>query len=431
MSVSALSAGAGGGSTGTTPHLDGLVAEASWAGTGVAAASWCLGSLASVFTGLPPSLHGAGHPGHPWLRPAARTLAEELAALGFATQGFYGTPWLGPGFGLERGFDGLRPLRRSAAERYLAALGEGPSLTWIQVPWPGAPPASELAGAVPALRSVRDRGSGGGARSDIAALSTRRQQRIAEADRHLGRLLDALRRSGRWDRSIVVVLSDHGEGRGESGAALPGTEIGRGSVEVPVAIRVPMALVPRIRAPQEVPIGLDRIFATLVELAGGRPAPAAAPSLLRPLAWPATSELWFANGYHEVAIYEEKHQLRWRCRFAAPEAAFEEARLEALAGSGSARFGQFVTAFEAEFRRRPGCADEDWVLDAWSESGAVAPADDPARAKRMLERLRMLRSFPPSWSVEPVEPRPALSRRELLALAGWGLPVPVQWAAPP
>jgi arylsulfatase A-like enzyme len=34
---------------------------------------------------------------------------------------------------------------------------------------------------------------------------------VAWADEKLGRLLDALRRSGQWDRTLLVVTSDHGE----------------------------------------------------------------------------------------------------------------------------------------------------------------------------------------------------------------------------
>ena len=126
ITLAALRADAVGGADSVTPRLDRFAAEASWSGAGVAAASWKVGSLASVMTGLPPSAHGSSHPAHPWLRPDLSTLAQDLAAAGFATGAFYGDPWSGPEFGLERGFETSRPLLRRAAERWLAAPPAGP-----------------------------------------------------------------------------------------------------------------------------------------------------------------------------------------------------------------------------------------------------------------------------------------------------------------
>jgi hypothetical protein len=138
VTLSALSIeGAAGVGASAMPRLDAFLDEASWAGAGVASAPWCAGSLASVFTGLPPSAHGAGHPAHPWVRPPTLMLAEELQAAGFVTRGYYGTPWVGPLFGMGRGFDSLRPLHRRAPERWLASLDGGPTFTWVHLPLPG------------------------------------------------------------------------------------------------------------------------------------------------------------------------------------------------------------------------------------------------------------------------------------------------------
>ena len=111
-------------------------------------------------TGLPPSVHGATHPAHPWLRPDLPTLSQQLSAAGFATRAFYASAWSGPGFGLERGFESARPVKRRAAERWLAALPEGPSLTWIEIPLPGSSLATAgLAEEDGDEESRRDRGS--------------------------------------------------------------------------------------------------------------------------------------------------------------------------------------------------------------------------------------------------------------------------------
>jgi hypothetical protein len=122
--------------------------------------------------------------------------------------------------------------------------------------------------------------------------------------------------------------------------------------------------------------------------------------------------------------------VRWRCRFAAPDPDFEQARREALDAAGSSRFGALIEALEDDFRRRPSChLGEETLVEAWSVDGAAAPVAGDLAAP-MLERLRQLRRFPPWWSVAPPPPRPVLRRRELRGFAGWGLPVPAQWAAP-
>jgi hypothetical protein len=459
VSLTALRADAVRGEPSITPRFDRFAAAATWSGTGVAASSWCGGSLASVLTGVSPALHGAGHPGHPWLRAGVRTLAQELQAAGFVTRGYYAIPWLGPGFGLERGFEATRPLHRRFAERRLAGLDGGPSLTWIQLPLPGVslPPArtaGEAGSAAPRRKHAAVRQKSAAARQKRAAarqtgapvptpaparrdepeweraVTAPYRQRVAEADLRLGRLLDGLERSGRYDRAIVIVFADHGQALDAGEALAPGQDIGRASVEVPLAIKLPSELADRIQVPAGAAVGLDRLYATVLELAGLEPLPVVAPSLLRPSAWAALSELWFGNGYHEVGVYEDGHQLRWRCRFAPAAASLDAARREALGPGGSLEYGTLIGALEAQFRARPRCVEgEEIVLEAWPAGGGVAGVDDPARRERMIDRLRSLRSFPPVWAVEAPPPAPALRRHELQALSGWGLPLPAQWAA--
>jgi hypothetical protein len=254
--------------------------------------------------------------------------------------------------------------------------------------------------------------------------------RLLDADRRLGRLLDALGRSGRDAESIVIVLGDHGEAPRDGETVPAGLDLTRDSVAVPLAIRLPDVLRPRLRAPAGATVGLDRVPATLLELAGVRPSPSMAPSLLRPSAWAALSEVWFANGYHEIGLYEDGHQLRWRCRFAAADPGFDAAWREALGPDGGLRYGELVARLQADFRARPECVGgEELTLEAWPADGGGLPVHDDALRDRMIERLRTLRHFPPVWSVAPPLPWPALRRREFGALAGWGLPLPAQWLA--
>lgn len=85
-------------------------------------------------------------------------------------------------------------------------------------------------------------------------------------DMHVGALLDGLRERGVLERTIVVLVSDHGEGLGED-PRLPdnhGRFVYNALVHVPMAIRIPG--VPPARV--ERPVSLLDAYPTLLELIG-------------------------------------------------------------------------------------------------------------------------------------------------------------------
>jgi len=62
---------------------------------------------------------------------------------------------------------------------------------------------------------------------------------VAFVDHHVGRVLDALRKSPLWANTAVIVTSDHGEAFGEHGLIRHGFELWEELVRVPFLIRVP------------------------------------------------------------------------------------------------------------------------------------------------------------------------------------------------
>jgi len=62
---------------------------------------------------------------------------------------------------------------------------------------------------------------------------------IAAADAVVGGLLDELRRLGLYDRALVIVLSDHGEGLGEHGEDEHGILLYRWALHVPLLVKLP------------------------------------------------------------------------------------------------------------------------------------------------------------------------------------------------
>lgn len=92
---------------------------------------------------------------------------------------------------------------------------------------------------------------------------------IAAADAALGWFLERLDRLGLYDRAVIVVLSDHGEGLGDHGEPEHGMFLYRESLHVPLLIRLPGGA----RGGERVaaPVGLADVAPTLLRIAGMEP----------------------------------------------------------------------------------------------------------------------------------------------------------------
>jgi arylsulfatase A-like enzyme len=225
---------------------------------------WTLPAHGSLFTGLAPSEHGAV-----WaterLAPGVPTLAERFAGAGWRTAAFSANPWIHSESGFASGFErfvdadaGHRPrppwqarlwpsaLSRVPASlvfedkgglgltagvlRYLAREPDRPAFVFLNLMEPHLPylpPARFLTGLEGSgwtheallqidqdpLRDLLPEA----ARTprEIEGLRRLYAAEVAYADFLLGRILDALERSGRLDRTVVLVTSDHGENLGD------------------------------------------------------------------------------------------------------------------------------------------------------------------------------------------------------------------------
>ncbi|MEZ4382252.1 MAG: sulfatase [Nannocystaceae bacterium] len=89
-------------------------------------------------------------------------------------------------------------------------------------------------------------------------------QEIAATDRHIGMILEALRLSPRWDRTIVIITADHGEEFKEHGGRAHSRTCYVESVHVPLLVRIPGVRGRRV----ERAVGLVDLVPTLLELLG-------------------------------------------------------------------------------------------------------------------------------------------------------------------
>lgn len=266
-----------------SPVIDRVSREAVLFTRAWSTAPWTLPSHASMFTGKHPVSHGADFDmrgGDATLDqalsavPAAQsfrvnklgeeqvTLAELLRQKGYTTAAFAGGPWLSPVFGLLQGYDVqdadvTEYGGRSAEEltdRAIAWLGglppDRPMHLLVNYFDPHAPydPAPGF------LDLVRDTTANGDSVSDGTtshppdrSILTRRETtalydgEIRFMDHHLGRLFEALRTSGRYETSLIVIVADHGEMLGEHGQVLHGPFLYEPLLRVPLLVRYPAA----------------------------------------------------------------------------------------------------------------------------------------------------------------------------------------------
>jgi len=87
---------------------------------------------------------------------------------------------------------------------------------------------------------------------------------VAYTDAQLARLFDYLRRSGAYDRSLVILLSDHGESLGEHGEDEHGFFIYNSTMQVPLIVKLPGGQGAGRVVPQ--PVGTIDVAPTLLEL---------------------------------------------------------------------------------------------------------------------------------------------------------------------
>jgi arylsulfatase A-like enzyme len=418
-----------GGGPGLTPNLDALIRQADWAGRAVAASSWAVPSMASLLTGLTPWQHHAILEGNARLADDLITLPKALKALGYRTTAFTTGRWFTSEQGYDRGFDAFDVMGRNRdAAEHLAALGGGRELVWIHMAEPDAPwvrrdwllprlgAAAANLPALPALPAVIEpqqletwadpsRPRPAGLRRQLWAMY---RLNVAWADEKIGRLVEALRESGQWDRALVVVTSEFGEEIDEHGVAGHGGDLERETIEVPLIVKLPSWYRHRLAPPRRERVGLVRLWATLVEAAGGQPPPAMAPSLFQGVPAPVLSELYFGNGSNLFSLVDGDDQLLWESHFAAPEPHYDSARFAAAAGAAGAesrgpQSAEAITGrlFDA-FAATPPLAGRDAPrlrLNRWPERGGVVPAAAvrPAVLGALTRRLAaQWRSFLPA-----------------------------------
>ncbi len=266
----------------TTPRIDAFAAEGALFLNAVSTSNWTLPSHMSLMTGLPPSLHRVEDDGNR-LPATLRTLAETLRENEYATAGFTSHVFLGEQFGFARGFDHYSTQWNKRAENvtnqaiaWLEKTGRDPFFLFVHYfdphwnydpPEPFASrfgPADSRYGDIEYLKRYLNPADPLPTEviGDVLRLY---DGEIAYTDHHVGRLLDWLRERGRLDRTIIAIVSDHGEEFGDHGGFGHGTHLHGEVTRVPFVLRYPE----RVEAGKQNQLAaLSDVPLTLLRLAG-------------------------------------------------------------------------------------------------------------------------------------------------------------------
>ena len=257
-----------------TPNIDRLADEGFLFLDAIATVPLTLPSHASLLTGLLPITSGVRDNGTFVLSEQFTTLAEVFSEQDYSTGAFVATFVLDARFGLDQGFEFydddmgsegqqsafLWPERRAdavndTALKWFEAVRE-PFFAFVHYYDPHDPytPPQAFADAYPT--NLYD-------------------GEIAYTDSMLGNLLEALKANDLYDNTLIVLVSDHGEGLKEHNEAGHGILIYGSTMKVALMVKLPKGfrMGGDLEPPAEIdyPVQLIDVFPTVLELADVEP----------------------------------------------------------------------------------------------------------------------------------------------------------------
>ncbi|MGD9873261.1 MAG: sulfatase-like hydrolase/transferase [Kiritimatiellia bacterium] len=254
-----------GKSDAATPNLDRLAREGVLFEYAYSGVPLTLPSHTTMMTGLRPPEHNLRINGENALNPEITTLAEIVGKRGYRTGAFIASFVLDARFGLSQGFEeynddvtggdpseeGLRAYRpgsdvADAVIPWIESTAHRPFFCWVHFFDPHKPyhEHRNLFGDVYAGRPY--------------------EAEIAYMDQQIGRIIKTLENSGRLDRTLIVVVGDHGESLGEHNELYHGNTLYNSGLHVPLIFRLPGKIPAGRRFAQR--ISLDRIFPTALDV---------------------------------------------------------------------------------------------------------------------------------------------------------------------
>lgn len=256
----------------TSPNLDALARESVVFDRADAPMATTFPSHLSLLTGVYPSEHGylsntrlidtAFEP-----TPNLRSVTQILRDMGYTTAAFVSAAPVRDTTGLGAGFDsynqpqkddwriaGTRPAEQTANAflEWFNHTPREPFFAWIHFfdpHWPYEPPApydawfttDDALRAWVEERRCTKRFPNKWKTRDVFDIHNAYDGEIRYMDEHIGRVLAALRETGRLDRCVLIVTADHGEGLGQHDWPAHG-DLHAEQIHIPLMIRFPPTL---------------------------------------------------------------------------------------------------------------------------------------------------------------------------------------------
>ena len=251
-----------------TPALDSLARDSIVFDNAISHVPLTLPSHVSLFTGLLPFQHGVRDNLGYRLSKEHPTLATLLKRSGYATGAAVSAIVLDHGSGVAEGFDYYEDAveARDVAQAIGQVQRGGDETERLLEGWIGGqPPDARLFAFLHLYEPHSPYSPPEPFRSRYA--SAPYDGEVAASDRIVGRFVDFLRRKNLYDRSVVVFLSDHGEGLGDHGEDEHGIFLYREEVRVPLFVKLPGARLrgKRVSEPAQIADVLPTILAALGE----------------------------------------------------------------------------------------------------------------------------------------------------------------------
>ena len=266
-----------------TPNIDSLAQGGTLFANIACQTPLALPSHTSLFTSTYPFENGIQENAE-LVPPGAVTLAGVLKSRGYRTAAFIGGVFLERQMGLDQGFDiydspfnfeAFSPLSGemffggvenpyAVRDRRDGALVVAAALRWITANR-GQPVFVFI--HLFDLHTPYSLPEAAARRKGIS----RYDAQLEYADELIGRLKRGLEQGGWWDRSLAILLSDHGEGLGDHGETLHGYFIYQSTLHVPLIFHWPASLAGQPARVQR-PAGLIDVAPTVLDFLG-LPAP--------------------------------------------------------------------------------------------------------------------------------------------------------------
>lgn len=262
----------------TTPRLDSIAAESILFERFYAASPWTAPSFGTIFTGVSPAIHRTGR----WLRKKGadtkqigrvvlHPLNPRIPTIGelfddFFTVGIFTNAFLKPKLGFSRGFDrfdqvdGLAVGTRRAkkvtdrAIKQLSKRGDRPFMFVVHYfdphtaydPLPqdkkrflDVPPPSDYVKAPFGPRNREQKKADDVSAEEKAYIIGLYDAEVFHVDKHIGRLIDYMKKQGLFENTWLVITADHGEEHYDHGGFNHGHQYEDEVVRVPLIIRAP------------------------------------------------------------------------------------------------------------------------------------------------------------------------------------------------